>query len=618
MADPRARFAITADGSDYKRKLRAALRDTKTFAGSVRSALQTAGRRGAIGVGLATAGVVALTREANRNVDALAKQSQLLGITTEKLAAYQLATRLSGGTNQVFEKGLLKVQKAIVDAENGLTTYTRAFDALNLSPSQLATLTPDEQFNALGRAFAGVENQTRRLAIAYDLFGGRNTQLLNALVTTGTQLDKIEADTVAWGTALSAVDARKVEIANDEVERAQEALRGIANTVAVALAPLRGQLAKDFADGAAEADGFKSQIQSVFEAVVIGANFASNAVKGIQLAFLGAKLAALELKRLSGIDERRRQTLEAGQVPGIPQGAIPEDVAARLAREGLANLGPDVLDELDATGRAIDALVGKFQTAEQAVASFRAAQAEAAAAAAADIEAAPDPLTGIPEENIAAVLERSQERLVAFQEETQKRITAAVKRESDKRRQIEEQAERAIQQQKQQTADLAVGLLQAIGGRSRAFAIAALVLEKALAIQRLLLANRVAAELAFASQIIPGDPTSLARAQAAKAAVLAQGRVSAALIAATGVVQAAGLGEGSTGAPLGTPTNPLFTQQGGNDVTTGSNRRVIEVRLPQGGILTQRDFVRILKDAVDADEVFISAGSRQASEIRST
>ena len=43
-SNPRAKFLITADGSDYSRKLKAAQRDTQTFSASVGQAL----RRGAL------------------------------------------------------------------------------------------------------------------------------------------------------------------------------------------------------------------------------------------------------------------------------------------------------------------------------------------------------------------------------------------------------------------------------------------------------------------------------------------------------------------------------------------------------------------------------------------
>jgi hypothetical protein len=57
--------------------------------------------------------------------------------------------------------------------------------------------------------------------------------------------------------------------------------------------------------------------------------------------------------------------------------------------------------------------------------------------------------------------------------------------------------------------------------------------------------------LAYASQIIPNDPSSLVRAKAAYAKTQTLGKISAGLIAATGLAQAAGVGGGSSGGSAG-------------------------------------------------------------------
>lgn len=204
-----------------------------------------------------------MVREAQVVADSLAKQSDILGIATEKLAAYRLAAELSGSDMGGLEKGIKKLQKSILDATNGLSTYTRAFDALKLDPEELKQLAPDEQFETLARAFTKLETNVEKVGIAYDLFGGRNTQLIKLLELVGDKMQKLEADTRAWGTALSRTDAAKVENANDAMTRARTALQGVATTLAVTLAPTLEKMANGFADLIAQAQGFKTEIQAI-------------------------------------------------------------------------------------------------------------------------------------------------------------------------------------------------------------------------------------------------------------------------------------------------------------------------------------------------------------------
>lgn len=183
----------------------------------------------------------------------------------------------------------------------------------------------------------------------------------------------------------------------------------------------------------------------------------------------------------------------------------------------------------------------------------------------------------------------------------------------EQRFQSAQATEQAIQQLRAQTTDLTIGLFQALGAKNKVFAAVAIALETALAVKRILLANQVAAELAFASQLVPGDPSSLARALAAKAAVLAAGRLNAALAIATGAVQI-GNALSSGGNALGSPGNPIFSRQAANDssVAGATGQRVVNITIngPIAGPAASAWLLESIKDAIDnTDAIIISPGS---------
>ena len=63
-----------------------------------------------------------------------------------------------------------KMQKAIVDAGAGLSTQVRAFERMGLSIDDIRKLSPDKQFNTIGKALAGMKDPTDKAATSMDIF----------------------------------------------------------------------------------------------------------------------------------------------------------------------------------------------------------------------------------------------------------------------------------------------------------------------------------------------------------------------------------------------------------------------------------------------------------------
>ena len=133
------------------------------------------------------------------------------------------------------------------------------------------------------------------------------------------------------------------------------------------------------------------------------------------------------------------------------------------------------------------------------------------------------------------------------------------------------------QQSQQATLNNAVGFLQVLAGESKVAAIAGIALQKGIAIASTITATAAGATLAFASQLIPGDPTSPIRGAAAAASVKAMGAINVALIAATGIAQAASVAGASSGS---SSSGGSF---GGGQIT----QPVEAIQAPQKSIVVQ-------------------------------
>ena len=188
----------------------------------------------------------------------------------------------------------------------------------------------------------------------------------------------------------------------------------------------------------------------------------------------------------------------------------------------------------------------------------------------------------------AETLQQEYERRVQFFQDVNeahriaRQIDEAIETESlELRLQRQQQAASAETAIRSQVANNAVSLLMMLGTKNKEFALAGIAIATALEMIRAYQAAVTASTLAFASQLIPGDPTSLARAAAAAAATMSWGMVNVGLIAATGAMRAADAMSNSTSAAAATagynPATPVETIA--NQSPAGADTKKVEVTI---------------------------------------
>ncbi|EDM47750.1 hypothetical protein [Marinobacter algicola] len=203
-------------------------------------------------------------------------------------------------------------------------------------------------------------------------------------------------------------------------------------------------------------------------------------------------------------------------------------------------------------------------------------------------------------------------------QEFQEEQTRLAEKEAKKRAQVEEQAQSAITNMHYSTWQAAAGFLNTFAGESKAAALASIAITKGLAIAQTLAHTQTASMLAYSSQLVPGDPTSVARAAAAASAVQSLGAIKVGLIAATGLAQAyqatsgggavgtGGYSSSGTNPPVPTNTDPTYSEDLEDD------RRGVQI-IFNGDVngLDADQISRSIKDHLDStDFVLIEPASR--------
>lgn len=192
---------------------------------------------GAAAAAAAAYGFTQLIRGSFETIDSLAKASDKLGITTEKLANLRSVATLTGVSIGNLESGIQRLVRGISEAVTGIGTAKPALEELGLVAEEMNRLSPDEQFFRVAKAMENVKLQGDKVRLTYQLFGRSGVDLVNTLNLGSEAIENNELRLRRLGVAVSRIDAAKIEQANDAYFRMSEAIQGVANSFAISFSP---------------------------------------------------------------------------------------------------------------------------------------------------------------------------------------------------------------------------------------------------------------------------------------------------------------------------------------------------------------------------------------------
>ncbi len=237
-------------------------RALKKVGSRVANLTKTMGIMSGVAATMAIVGLGKVTTSAIDASDEIGKMADQIGASTEALSEYQHVAALSGVEFNTLTKSFRFMQNQVSDATKGIGDGQKALEELGLSAERLNQLKPEDQFEAIAKAFDGVTVASDRTRLAMDLFGGRGVSLLQTLKGGSKGLQEMRAEARLLGLSLSRADVDGAARANDSMLKLTTTVSALGIIVGKELQGPIGDIADTLTAAALASGGFKTEIRA--------------------------------------------------------------------------------------------------------------------------------------------------------------------------------------------------------------------------------------------------------------------------------------------------------------------------------------------------------------------
>jgi hypothetical protein len=561
-------------------------RQLKSFSTSVNRAFGALA--GAVSLGVIATGIQRIVDAA----DQLGDTAEKLNTTAEALQGLRLLAEDFGGSAQGMDSALQKLQKSIGDAATSGGPAAKAFQSLGLSARELSTLTTDEAFLRVAGALGQLDNQFERASISSDLFSKSYADIAGVLAQGDEAIRSSIDGYRRAGLILSNETVASLSLAERQIRVTRTAFGNLAAELVGGFSAALIDAGARIREGGEALGGLRQVGEGAAVALIAVFEAIRNGALTIQSAFFGVAAAGA----------RVAQFLSFGSVSDAFKASVDENL--RKADQALQQI------------RSIEQIQ---QRIAESLATARNAGAAApppvAAPAAGQSGVDPGLLQQFREKQFGLELDAETEQrlradqqkilqIAAESEEERARVARAY---AEERYQTEVDAQNAIVSVQQGAVQAGIGLLQTFAGRSKAIAVALVLVNRGLAIAQAIQNTAVAV-----TKALTVDPTGTL---AARVALL--GKIQIGLIAATGIGEIANIASGDAGGiggtTLGTPNNPVRTDPQASADFGRVTRIEVVGKVTDGSGRVIADLVA--KEVRERDLILIDPGSRNAQEL---
>lgn len=226
------------------------------------------------------AAIVKLTADGLSFVDSQAKMSRALAGTIDGLKALQIAAGEAGIDGLESSLTALNRRLGAVEMEGGPALETMR--ALGLSARDLSKLDADEKVAAISDAIKSAGMSAQESARHLQHLGFTQANANDFFRAGGDAIRDAREQVRRFNLSMSAVDAARIEAANDSFARISLITESVQNQLAVGLAPVIQFISDLITDAAADSLDFGNAIESAVNRGVRATGFLVDSIDGVR------------------------------------------------------------------------------------------------------------------------------------------------------------------------------------------------------------------------------------------------------------------------------------------------------------------------------------------------
>ncbi len=241
---------------------------------------------GVAAVAAAATMATAMVGVASEVIDSQSKMARQIGGSIEGLQALARAADLAGVSGEELSSMAERLNRRLGSAiRDSMSDSADALKRLGLNARELSNMDVDTRFGAIADAIKTSGINTQQAADLMGQLGIRSSKVLSLMEDGSKAFKEAKEDIRLFGVAVSTVDGKSVERANDAVTVFGLAARGLANQLTVGLSPVLEEVAEGFRTIVKESGGLQSVVQPYVRELVVGLGVVPSSIHSIRLAW---------------------------------------------------------------------------------------------------------------------------------------------------------------------------------------------------------------------------------------------------------------------------------------------------------------------------------------------
>lgn len=359
------------------------------------------------------AGMVYITKQTSDAVDAQAELATALRTSYNSLTNLGLIGKVVGVDVSTMNTSVMKLNDSIADlARGGTGDAAKKLRELGLTAEQLSALDADQRIATIAERIKEVVPAAQQAAFAVDILGRTAGQAL--LQIDSAKVADAATQAERFGVALSDMEVQKIAQVADSMDTINLAMGGIGNSVALSMAPIFAETARQITGAADAMEGFRNVGIGVRSVLVNIVALVADVADVISLPFraAGYTIETVFANIFAAITRTYTNLIHGiNAIPGINLDAH-EKAAGRLAKsaETAAGLAGKRLSDLfasDLWGNQLRDWVIEVDVASMKAASIAAENARKVRDEMANGNGAPVGDTGKPDEKAKEIADLS-------------------------------------------------------------------------------------------------------------------------------------------------------------------------------------------------------------------